>query len=129
MPEYIIFSDEFPVITWPEITPSHKIMVGIDETDAQAIYLLGLLRSYHDSWKVENDTALPLTLTDLNTLYPTALVGFQVVCPAAGWYYEKVLGTNGGEPDQPNWIKWGITYVDDNSVGGIFDLSFDPAFN
>jgi len=59
---------------------------------------------------VSNPTAVALTLANLNTLYPNAMVGFKVQCvnlsPAR--IYEK---TADGNVVDSNWASYNITPV------------------
>jgi hypothetical protein len=51
---------------------------------------------------VDNTTLTPLTLIQLNTLYPTALLGFEVQCVTISTIYKKTtLG----------WVSHAITNV------------------
>ncbi len=54
---------------------------------------------------VSNSTATPLSLATLNTLYPSALIGFKVQCanPAVLKIYEKT-GTTA-------WVSYSIALV------------------
>lgn len=124
---YIIFSDEFPVIDWSQITLDHKIMVAVDGKDAEAVHLLALLAGFNPYQKAQDDTPTPYDLVQLNALYPSVPYGFMLVCPFAGKYYEKVRGNNGGEPPLNLWVEWDIRLVG-VEVDGIFDHTFDPTF-
>jgi len=102
----IIYS--YPIAT-PEIT---DLILGtkVDPTKPQEgpttkSFSIQDLVNLITNTTVSNSTATPLSGTTLNTLYPTAMIGFKVQCanPAVLKIYEKT-GTTA-------WISYSIALV------------------